>query len=145
LGSSNVSVWSLDSNIENITADFQDLRSSETSDDRVYAMFNSGGNNTGDIRQLDLTSVTDTAIAVAPTLTGVNFKLPVDHPRIRGIFMAQSFPSVDTPNMFFFDNTCPANASGSLNTYCVGIFNTADPLMSMPVREMPVQVEGISY
>ncbi|MGZ6286737.1 MAG: type II secretion system protein [Bdellovibrionota bacterium] len=140
-----VYTWSIDSNIENITVDFKGLSAPNyETDDQVYGFFNTGGNDVGQVKVFTLPAGGGVGTLGAPATA--TFSVPVNKPRIRGIFIAQTFPSVTTPNLFYFDNTCPGAISGASNfAYCVGLFNSADLNMAMPVREMPVQVEGISY
>lgn len=144
---SDVYTWRIDSNIENITVDFKDLTGgSHLGDDQVYGFFNSGGNSTGAVRKLTLNGGSnpgDLAVASA----SATFTVPTNRPRIRGIFLAPTFPAVTTPSLFYFDNTCPQGASSGVGefTHCVSLFNSADTNMNRPVREMPTQVEGISF
>ncbi|MGE3261452.1 MAG: type II secretion system protein [Bacteriovoracia bacterium] len=135
----NVRTWRVDSNIENITVDFGDLT---MNNDKVYGFFNTGANAAGDVRLLDTS--TDPAVA-----GDSSFEVPSTRPRIRGIFLAPTFPPLSgsvMPSLFYFDNTCPPGVSPLRPEWssCVSLFNSGDDTMTRPVRELPVQVEGIS-
>jgi|GEM_PF-5040322 len=135
--------WATDPNIEVITVDFKDL--STPTDDVVYGFPNTGSGQgaTGILRAtLGATTATWATTSVA------GFSIPANRPRIRGFFIAQTFPSVTAPNLFFFDNTCYTGTQGANQgsyRYCTSIFSSADTNMEQEMREVPIQLEAISY
>lgn len=150
-----VQSWRIDGNIENIAVDFKVLTSdlAETTptltDDKIYGLFNSGSSG-GQIRELQKNGDgTGTWIANTATDsdTGEIFALPANRPRIRSMYISQNFPSVDRPSLFFVDNTCYTAASpgtASSWAHCATIFNAGDANMTQDIRELPMQVEGVS-
>jgi type II secretory pathway pseudopilin PulG len=132
----------LDPNIESVTVDFQDL--TDTSDDLVYGLFNTGSTaaaGQSPIRRLDLSS--------SEWVDSTTFSLPSNRPRVKGIFLAPTFPAAPgtVPSLYFLDNTCYSSAGGTMSStsYCVSIFNSADQDMARDVRELPIQVQAVSY
>lgn len=142
-------VWSLDPNIENIAVNFgADL--SSPLDDTLYAIYNSGATTTGGASSSNgILTATPPATASAITWTeSSTYSLPTDRPRIKGIFIAHSFPTSTKPNLFFFDNTCFTGAgtpTDSTLNYCASIFSSGDTAQQQEMRELPLQVEAISY
>lgn len=134
--------WTVDPNVENITVDFGPLLS-DTSDDLIYGLFNTGSTASASAIRL-LNQSTSTWGSSTLTLTS-------DRPRINGIFIAPTFPALsapDLPNLFYFDNTCYNTGSTvtmGTTSYCVSVFNSADSNMVRDVRELPTQVQDISY
>jgi len=156
----------IDPNIENIAVDFgARISTDETSvtdadiaDDRIFGLYNSGSGgfgtvsasssaNASQIRQFNLS----TGLWEVNTATSGSdyFTLPENRPRIRFMFIAQTFPSVTKPVLFFGDNSCYGDPSGTTSAsqwvHCVSIFNSSDVNAVSDVRELPLQVEGVSY
>jgi len=146
------SSWAIDGNIENIAVDFRDLTSEAveettpvTTDDRIFGLFNTGSTG-GEIRQLQKGSGVGTWIANTAIEDSISLALPANRPRIRAMFISQNFPKVNKPSLFFVDNTCYTGGSTSPSgwVHCASIFNSGDVNMSEDVRELPLQVEGVS-
>lgn len=140
--------WSVDTNIENITVDFKTLVNGSTGgDDMIYGLFNTGVSGaSGDaasgnsIRRFDPNSGTEWTALGTET-----FSLAAFRPRMKGIYLAPSYPTTTTPSLFFIDNTCYGGTAGTNLTHCVSAFNSGDSNMRMDIRELPVQVEDVSY
>jgi hypothetical protein len=148
--------WEIGANIESIAVDFGHLldpalnmaavdeEGPYTSDDRIFGLMNSGSASLGEIREFNRS----TGLWQTQTV-GTGFALPENRPRIRTIFISQTFPKVTRPNLFFVDNTCytadlAVDRHGEW-VHCASIYNSADSGQSQDVRELPSQVEGISY
>jgi hypothetical protein len=147
--------WPINPNIESIAVDFKSLTNLD--DDVIYGLFNSGATEgatagTG-ILQKGTTPlpVSGTEIAWANTVAGDGISNIPYLPRIRGIFLGQTFPALASnaaPNLFVIDNTCYApgsNADQQSWVYCVSIFNAADAAANLDVGNLPVQVQSVSY
>jgi type II secretory pathway pseudopilin PulG len=136
--SGTVNTWTVPNNIENITVDFDPAGIA----DKVYGLFNTGGNSAGEVSLITLAGTTGTP-------TASTFTIPPNKPRIKGVFLQPTFPPLvgSLPSLYFFDNTCSANiASGTAEEdHCVSIFDSADTMMGRASRELPVQVESISF
>ena len=138
--------WTVDPNISGITVNFNKL--SDFNDDDVYVFYNSGTvqalstDTSSTVKMLKHPPGGGAGTVVAPT---GNFRM-LNSPRVKGIFLAQPFPAVTSPSLYYYDNTC-IGSSGFSNdgTYCTTIFNSGDTVSGMDVRELPVQVQGISY
>lgn len=153
----------IDPNIENIAVDFGSLISTnETSlsdddvaDDRIFGLFNSGSGGFGTTGTADASQIRefnkDTGLWESNTATSGSeyFSLPENRPRIRFMFIAQTFPSVTKPVLFFGDNSCYGDPTGATSAvqwvHCVSIFSSSDSNSSSDIRELPLQVEGVSY
>jgi len=147
--------WKVDPNIENIAVDFG-TDSTSTANHTIYAITNGQTGAAGNSQVLWINNpVAGPALPAGGTqitwathpATG-SFTLPSNHPRIRGMFIAPSFPSTaGNPTLMFFDNTCYTNSTNQVNTstYCASIFNSNDANMQQDLRELPLQIEGISY
>jgi hypothetical protein len=142
-------VWTVDPNIENIAVDFgTDLDSS--SDDHVYSMYNSAVASGSALLSAPV-PLPNAATFSWSNVNEAGFNIPADRPRIRGMFITQSFPHVASmrPNLFFFDNTCYTGATSTTSvsqySYCASIFSASDTNMQQDMRELPLQVESISY
>lgn len=153
--------WEVDPNIESIAVDFQSGATdpSETvsfsSDDKIYGLYNTGGNSTND----GVSSLKRGEIRYLNTTTRIwqeddTYSVPANRPRIMGIFMAPLVPYAAGlfPTLFYFDNTCyrtnatfgDSDISTKNTTYCATIFNSGDVGQSLEVRELPMQVEALS-
>jgi type II secretory pathway pseudopilin PulG len=134
--------------IETITVDFKSLTSA--TDDKVYGMPNSGHvSMETNVNHAGL-FVADISGAEVSWVESGDFKLPQKSARILGMFITQTFPSVDNPNLFFFDNSCYTGSISSVSDYknlryCTSVFNSADTNMQQEMREVPLQVEAVSY
>lgn len=143
--------WETDSNIENITVDFQDL--TDPTDDLVYGFPNSGSMSVTGVAGGQAGVLLATLgggggpIYTATWTANMAFTLPSSQPRIRGMFIVQTFPSVTAPNMFFFDNTCYTGGSTTEGDYryCTSLFSSADSRMDQEMRELPIQLDAISH
>jgi type II secretory pathway pseudopilin PulG len=144
--------WSIDPNIENIAVDFgTDM--TNVANHKVYGLFSSSsqlGSGSSGLVQFTLTSSDDHAGNHISWAESTAFSLNKYLARIRGIYIAQTFPSTVAPNLFFFDNSCfvrnsdTAAAQVASGTYCVSSYNSADTSMQQVSRELPLQVEGVS-
>ena len=137
--------WPMDPQIENIAVSFG-TNLDDPSDDVIYGIFNtmmtkSGGSGSGILSATVPASATSLSWSEAS-----GFSLPTNRPRIRGIYIAQSFPATSAPNLLFFDNTCYTGGvtTGAAFGFCVSIFSSGDTNQQQDVRELPLQVEGIS-
>jgi hypothetical protein len=146
--SSNSSTNARSNTIENISTDFGDL--SIYTDDKVYGMHNAGDISSSASSTFGTLMLAN--LGSAPALDWAEttaIPLPKNRPRIRGFYVAQAFPASATnpPNLFFFDNTCftNSNTTGSAFSYCASVFSSGDTGMEQEARELPVQVEAISY
>ncbi|MGZ3700302.1 MAG: hypothetical protein ACXWSD_00885 [Bdellovibrionota bacterium] len=146
--------WKVDPNVENIAVDFG-TDSTLTTNHKIYAITNGQTGDTGANSSILVTNNSGNALPAgsnpvvwATVAATGSFQLPLNHPRIRGMFIQQSFPSTaGNPTLMFFDNTCyTANGiAANTSTYCASIFNSADSNMQQDLRELPLQIEGISY
>lgn len=126
--------------IENIAVDFRDI--ADVNDDRVYGFRNSGPNSDDQgITLFDRTS------GLFKEIDGADepYSLP-PVPRIKGIFLAHSYPLVNRPELFVIDNTCYFGPGGvSTNAaYCVSIYGAGDDQMDRVYGDLPLQVEAVS-
>lgn len=146
-------VWTSEANanIGSIAVDFKQLEDGLGNvyhqDDVIYGLFNSGSDTGGTLRQFDK------ATNLWKDPTGGVATVP-DIPRVRGIFLSQTFPALsntEAPNLYVIDNTCYNQDGALLNSssaswvYCVTVFNAADANASLDVKELPVQVQAVSY
>jgi type II secretory pathway pseudopilin PulG len=154
LATGDIQHWQTDPNMDAITVDFKAFTS--LSDDVIYGIYGTGSG--GDLSQVASTipvrTVAMSGFQASAAVTWSDagaLNLPASRPRIRTIFLTQTFPAVSAPNLFFADNTCytPGTTGVSSWVYCVtlfnsGFFNTGVSGEAEDVRELPVQVEGIS-
>lgn len=147
-------------NIEQLAVDFKTnynpaypLDLAHVTDDTFYGMTNLGAGVVGGAGKLY-------KIQESPLPTGSpyritwdttdDFSLPPNKPRIRGFFIAQNV--ANAANMFFFDNECYSgeysgtqNVKGSELRYCTSLYSSSDQSMQQVMKELPLQVEAVSY
>lgn len=126
--------------IESIAVDFG--ASSANTDDKIYGLRNSGPNaDDREITKFDSADGLFKPIAVVAE----KYQLP-PIPRIKGILLLHSFPTVSRPELFVIDNTCyfgPGGVSSS-SSYCVSIYGSGDVELDRIYGDLPLQVESVS-
>lgn len=147
-------------NIEQLAVDFKTnynpafpADTVHITDDVLYGMANVGAgvvSGAGKLYKVDDASPLPTS---APTqiswVTTNDFSIPPNKPRIRGFFIAQNV--ANAANLFFFDNECFSGESSGLSAqgrelrYCTSLYSSSDTNMQQVMRELPLQVEAISY
>lgn len=139
-------VWQLDqqgSNISSIAVNFNDPEN--LNDDEIYGLPNVGSVSGGAGRVLK---------AVWPPTTSqiewnvsTDFSLPVNVARVQGLFITQNYPSSQKPAMIFFNNDCMGDSSSTSNElrYCTSFYTSSDSTMLQSMKQMSVQIEGVSY
>jgi type II secretory pathway pseudopilin PulG len=142
--------WTTQANIEKLAVNFN--TPGDPSDDKLYGMFGVGGGSSstaGTIQEA-------TPDAVAPHTIDWSassaYSIPADRPRIQGFFIAQKFPATAAPNLFFFNNDCynpgsPVALTAGTDKLrnCTSFYSASDSNMQQSMREMPLQVEAVSY
>jgi type II secretory pathway pseudopilin PulG len=134
----------INSMIDSMTVDFGDV--STATDDQIYALRNSGPNDTDRaLLKYDLATT-----SFVPT---TDYSLP-PLPRIASIFLAPSFPRVtgggaaNAPVLYVTDNSCylgPSTNPDDKTPFCVTVYNSEDANLTMNASDLPVQAENFSY
>lgn len=139
-------VWSAPINLEKIAVNFKEA--DVATDDAIYGIHNVGGAVVSGIGALQKATLTTSVPYTATFADTADFTIPANRPRIQGIFITQNYPAVTTPSLYFFDNECYA-PPGTLNVqtlrYCTSIYTGSDTNMQQVTKEMPIQVEAVSY
>lgn len=141
--------WTTQANIEKMAVDFN--TPADASDDKLYGMYNVGGGSSSATGTIQEAIPDTTAPHTIDWTASTDYTIPADRPRIQGFFIAQNFPATAAPSLFFYDNEC-YNPDSSISTVsitkmrnCTSFYTASDSNMQQSMREMPLQVEAVSY
>lgn len=141
-------VWQLGdqgSNLASIAVNFNDPEN--LNDDEIYGLPNVGSISGGAGRVVKASNWPAAASTEIQFAASNDFSLPSNVARVQGLFITQNYPSSIKPAMIFYNNDCmgdSSSTSGELR-YCTSFYTSSDSAMQQSMKQMSVQIEGVSY